>query len=53
LDLDEEDLTPSDYGLEMAFGIGKPFPPEIGSLKVNIVKFDYDELPKNQSKNST
>jgi hypothetical protein len=50
LDNPKEDLTPSDYGLEIAFGIGKPIQPEYGSLIANIVSFDYVESKSTNSK---
>jgi hypothetical protein len=50
LDAPGELLTPSDYGLELAFGIGKQIKPEYGSLTANIVSFDYMD---SKSTNST
>jgi hypothetical protein len=43
LDNPTEFLTPSDYGLEFAIGIGKPIEPEYGSLVANLMSFDYLE----------
>ena len=50
LDNPTEDLTPSDYGLEIAFGIGQPLQPEYGSIIANIVSFDYDDPKPTNSK---
>jgi hypothetical protein len=52
LDEKDEELTPSKFGLELAFGIGKPLPPEYGSLRANIVTFDYEDDDKSR-KNAT
>ena len=41
LDATDEHLMPSDFGQELAFGIGKIIEPEYGSIVANIVKFDY------------
>ena len=43
LDEENEQLTPSEFGLELAFGIGKPLLPEYGSLKASLVSFDYED----------
>jgi hypothetical protein len=41
LDDPKEILTPSDFGAEVAFGIGKPITPQFGNLTLNMVRYDY------------
>ena len=50
LDVPTEYLTPSDFGLELAFGIGKPIDPSYGNLTANIVSYDYLDGNSSDSK---
>ena len=43
LDSENETLTPSDFGNEIAFGIGKPIEPEYGSMVASIVEYYYKD----------